>query len=404
MFMKRIEKRNTTSLVTSCTITKIGDVLFDYANNAFLAGINLNSLTLVGIYQSLESVMGIIFNLFGGVIADNFRRKKILILTDLLSGIICIILSFINVESWLIYSIILANIFLAFLSSFSSPAYKAFTKEVVETEYIAQINSYLQTASTVVKILVPIIATWFYHIIGIHGILLVDGITFIFSASIIFLVTPIVNETKKNKKFSIENIYQDLVSGFKYLYVKKNILNLIILSAFINFFLAAYNLLLPYGNEMLPRVAGDIYSTFLTSEAIGGLVGAFFSGKINKQLSISKLMLYLGLSGFFISTINLFYLITANLFLIALAPTCFSIFLTIFNIQFFSFVQKDVGSEYLGRIFSIVFTVAILFMPLGTGIFTILLKPNFEYNFLFIGLSTMILSIVFFILFSKKFN
>lgn len=72
------------------------------------------SITLVEIYQTLESLMGIIFDLFGGVIADRFQRKRIIILTDFLSGLAYIILSFINVEAWLIYAIIIANVFLAF--------------------------------------------------------------------------------------------------------------------------------------------------------------------------------------------------------------------------------------------------------------------------------------------------
>mgnify|MGYP000152199625 CR=1 FL=1 len=53
--------------------------------------------------------------------------------------------------------IIAANVFLAFLSSFSTPAYNAFTKEVVEKDNIALLNSYLQTAAMVVKIVIPIV-------------------------------------------------------------------------------------------------------------------------------------------------------------------------------------------------------------------------------------------------------
>lgn len=52
-------------------------MLFDYVNNTFLANANLKSMLLVGIYQSSENIISIIFNLFGGVIADNFKRKKI---------------------------------------------------------------------------------------------------------------------------------------------------------------------------------------------------------------------------------------------------------------------------------------------------------------------------------------
>ncbi|MET3192570.1 UNVERIFIED_ORG: arginine decarboxylase-like protein [Streptococcus infantarius] len=33
----------------------------------------MNSMVLVGVYQALENIMGVLFNLFGGVIADRFR-------------------------------------------------------------------------------------------------------------------------------------------------------------------------------------------------------------------------------------------------------------------------------------------------------------------------------------------
>mgnify|MGYP000040180412 FL=1 len=119
-------------IVSINAISKIGDVLFDYVNNSFLASLNMNSMVLVGVYQSLENIIGVLFNLFGGVIADRFRRKKIIILSDFLSGLACIALSFISDNTWLIYMIIAANVFLAFLSCFSTPAYNAFIKEVVE--------------------------------------------------------------------------------------------------------------------------------------------------------------------------------------------------------------------------------------------------------------------------------
>ncbi len=43
----------------SKVIYRIGDVMFDFANNTFLAGLNPASLSLVAVYQSLESVIGI---------------------------------------------------------------------------------------------------------------------------------------------------------------------------------------------------------------------------------------------------------------------------------------------------------------------------------------------------------
>ncbi|EKZ3574294.1 MFS transporter, partial [Listeria monocytogenes] len=379
--MKKVEKQNSLLLVSSSSISRIGNILFDYANNAFLAGLNLNSLTLVGIYQATENITGVIFNLFGGVIADRFRRKRIIILTDFFSGFVCILLSFISTESWLIYAIIVINIFLALLSSFSGPAYKAFTKEVVEKDTITKVNSYLQTTSMIIKISVPISAIGIYYWIGIQGALLVDGISFIISSLIIFFISPIIEEVKRTEKFSFRVISDDLFNGFKYVFHQRSIFILIVLSSFVNFFLAAYNLLLPYGNQMFPKVTGGVYGAFLAAEAVGGLIGAFLSGRVNKKLSINQLMIFLGISGIILSTTPFLYNIFPNLVFLSIAPAFFNLFLTIFNIQFFSFIQKDVSNEYLGRVFGIIFTVAILFMPLGTIVFTMILHPNFKYNF-----------------------
>lgn len=76
--MNKHGKTKSLILVLSSTVSKTGDVLFDYVNNMFLVGINLNSLVLVGVYQLLESIMGVLFDVFGGAIDDRFRRKKLL--------------------------------------------------------------------------------------------------------------------------------------------------------------------------------------------------------------------------------------------------------------------------------------------------------------------------------------
>ncbi|HER3465503.1 TPA: macrolide ABC transporter permease, partial [Streptococcus pyogenes] len=92
-----------------------------------------------------------------------------------------------------------------------------------------------------------------------------------------------------------------------------------------------------------------------------------------------------------------------NAIILALSPALFSLFLSIFNIQFFSLVQKDVDNDFLGRVFGIIFTITILFMPIGTGFFSVALNPNNSFNLFIIGSCITILSLVFRILF-KKYN
>ncbi|MBF0778640.1 MFS transporter [Streptococcus cuniculi] len=389
--------------MNSRAISQIGDIMFDFANNTFLAGLNPTSLSLVAIYQSLESVIGVLFNLFGGVIADSFKRKKIIIGTNILCGITCIILSFISQEQCLVYAIVITNVILAFMSAFSGPSYKAFTKEIVKKDSIAQLNSLLETTSTVIKVTVPMIAIFLYNILGIHGVLLLDGCSFLIAALLIFFIVPVNEEVVTKEKMTISGVFNDLKIGFKYVYSHKPIFMIIVLSALVNFFLAAYNLLLPYSNQMFGEISDGLYGTFLTAEAIGGFIGAILSGFVNKSLSSKRLMFLLACSGLMLMLATPLYSMFHNVIILAFSPALFSLFLSIFNIQFFSIVQRDVDNEFLGRVFGIIFTVAILFMPVGTGVFSVVLDPNNTFNFFIIGISVTILSLVFNTLF-KKYN
>ncbi len=154
---------------------------------------------------------------------------------------------------------------------------------------------------------------------------------------------------------------------------------------------------------MFGEISTGLYGTFLTAEAIGGFIGAILSSFVNKKLSSKKLMLFLSLSGLVLMLATPFYIMFHNVIILAISPALFSLFLSIFNIQFFSIVQRDVDNEFLGRVFGIIFTVAILFMPIGTGFFSVVLNPNNTFNLFIIGASITVLSLVFGILF-KRYN
>ena len=393
--MENKKTKNISYLVMSKGVSKIGDIMFDFANNTFLAGLNPTSLSLVAIYQSLEKVIGVLFNLLGGVIADSFKRKKIIIGTNFLSGIACIVLSLISKEQWLVYAIVITNVILAFMSAFSGPSYKAFTKEVVKEDSISKLNSLLETTSTVIKVTIPMVAIFLYNILGVRGVLLLDGLSFLMAALLILFVTPVNEEVDTKEEMTINGVFNDLKVGFKYVYSHKPIFIIIILSALVNFVLAAYNLLLPYSSQMFEGISDRLYGSFLTAQAIGGFLGSILSGFVNRSLSSRRLLLFSACSGLMLMLTAPLYFIFHNLIILIFSPALFSLFLSIFNIQFFSIVQRDVDNEFLGRVFGIIFSVAILFMPLGTVFFSVVLNPNNTFNIFIIGVSITVLSLIF---------
>ncbi|RIN48595.1 macrolide ABC transporter permease, partial [Staphylococcus simulans] len=84
---------------------------------------------------------------------------------------------------------------------------------------------------------------------------------------------------------------------------------IVVLSVLVNFFLAAYNLLLPFSNQIFPDIAIGLYGSFLTAEAFDGIIGALIIGISKKDLPIQKLMTLLGISGTSLSVCPIVYLL-----------------------------------------------------------------------------------------------
>ena len=146
---------------------------------------------------------------------------------------------------------------------------------------------------------------------------------------------------------------------------------------------------------MFEGISDRLYGSFLTAQAIGGFLGSILSSFVNRSLSSRRLLRLSACSGLMLMLTAPLYFIFHNLIILIFSPALFSLFLSIFNIQFFSIVQRDVDNEFLGRVFGIIFSVAILFMPLGTVFFSVVLNPNNTFNIFIIGVSITVLSLIF---------
>lgn len=128
--MKKVTNKNEIAILSGRWVTKLGNVIFDYINSISLANINTQNSVLIAIYQSSETIISLVMNLFSGVYADKtLHKKRMLIITDLISGLICIALSLFIHDSTIATVIIIANCLLAIVNSLNSPLYKTIIRE-----------------------------------------------------------------------------------------------------------------------------------------------------------------------------------------------------------------------------------------------------------------------------------
>ncbi|MCI5996668.1 MAG: MFS transporter [Peptoniphilaceae bacterium] len=397
--MKKYNK-NSIRIISSNITSRLGNSVFDYANQMLISRLFPNSLIFIGIYQSSEQIIGIIFNLFAGALADNINRKKMLILTDVLSGLVCL-LGFAFLPSEYVYFVlIIGNILLAMIHTFNLPIYNAIVKESIEESYIEKHISYFSIFKESTKVIAPLAGLIIWSYFGIYFAYIFNAITFFVSALISMKITKI-NETsiiEKNKK---KNIFIQIKEGLVYIYNNNAIKKLLIISSGINFFLSAYNLLLPYLDQYYEKELTGFYGMALIIQSMGAVIFSFINTKIlndkdKNGITENKMILSLFLLGISISTIT--FLDFLNVIYLKLLPYLLvGGFLTLFNIQFFSIVQKVTSNEYIGRVYSVIFTISILFMPLGSMIFGKILSIDNLFGMLISGLGIIFSVIIYFI-------
>ena len=385
-----VERINAGKVTISNGVSKFGDVLFDYVNSAFLSSIPGGGFWL-SLYQSSEVFISVFFNFWGGALSDSSNRKQIIFRCDLISGFICLLLAIFIPQALFIYAVIVINIALAIITSFRSPAYKAVFREIVYKEHINKVNSILEITKEVIQIAGPSAALIIANMFGNRVALILDAISFFISGLLIRKLELLTNPPKKKGK---KNTFLQVKEGFQYILTNRQILTIIIFASIVNFIIAGYNLILPFSSYAFTGTTFKAYATFLTAESIGGLIGASISTFIKKEPTTNKLLFLIILCGISLLPTELVFRLSHSIILVAIPIALFNLCLSIFNIQFMTFVQTKTDLNYIGRVFGIIFSVAILFMPFGTFFFQRIFNLKNPLNYLILGLALIVISLI----------
>lgn len=175
-----------------------------------------------------------------GAIVDRWERRRAMILSDSVSGVVeisILVLAFSNhLEVWHIYiAVAISSLF----GAFQWPAYTAAIAQLVPKSKLGRANGMVQVSRATAKILGPVIAGILVEIIGIKGILVVDFGSFLFAMVTLSIVRfPKIDRTaprpnlKKNGSFG--QLWSEMVSGWNYIAVRPGLLMLMM------FFMVTY--------------------------------------------------------------------------------------------------------------------------------------------------------------------
>jgi len=306
------------------------------------------SFSLIILFSFLPSL---ILLPFGGVLADRFDRKKMMIIGDAgaITGLLFILLVMLSgsIELWQIYiGVAMSSVFAAI----QSPAYKAAVSDLVSAELYSQASGLIQIAGSAQYLISPIIAGFLISVFDIKLVLIIDIITFLMAVVAVFMIKK---QDAAPQKHESHEFFHDMADSYRYLLAQQGVLWLVILTSMVCFYIGLLQSL--FGPMMLTLTNSKTLGIALSVSASGMLVSSMFIGIFGIGKSkVFILSLSLALAGLFYALMGLFT--TVVLIIIC----CFLFFSTLpfVNTSVEVLIRSNVDNEKQGRIWSMVSAIS----------------------------------------------
>lgn len=183
-----IKNRSLVILAISESVSNVGSwitmmavfslVIFKGEGNVMQSGM----IYLVGLLPSL------VFSPVAGWLCDHFDRKKLMVISEILSGLA--VSGIIFTESLTLLYVLLA--LQAISGSIMNPARQSSVPQVVEREQLTRANAFLQQISSVVKIFGPVLAGAILVVMNAHQAVILDVVSYFLSAGILLLLPKLI--------------------------------------------------------------------------------------------------------------------------------------------------------------------------------------------------------------------
>ena len=317
------------------------------------------ALGLLGLYASIPIL---VFNLFGGALADRFSKKLILSVVQICMATVYFFFAYLYstdyIQYWHVY--IIAGI-ISFTQAFDNPTRISYFPSLLEKKYLSSGVVVDLFAWQGTRVTAPLLAGYIFAIFGGSVALVLAGITTILFVCILATTKPLT----KLEKLKKGNTLIDILDGLKYIYNNKPILILLTMSFLV--YLAGYSYIgmLPYITVQIYEVGSAITGLLLMGVGIGAVLPTIVfskSGIPNKRIGICLSLVCTGI---------LSVLFSLSPLIIQSIPLAFILIVligfsnSIYVIAVMSAIQIYVDDKFRARIVG-VFVLSFSFMSLGS--------------------------------------
>lgn len=327
-------------------ISSIGSGMTAFALSVYVYQ-TTGSATYVSLITLLAYLPTILLSPLGGVLADRYDRRLLMIIGDLFSGLgLAYVLWNIQAGSDSMLPIFIGVTFNAVFVALLEPSFKATITELLTEEEYARASGMVQIAGNAKFLISPALAGILLAVADIRLILLLDIGTFLITVTTVAIVRKSVGKAVKKEK---QSIGREMKLGFAEINKNKGIRTLVILMAFVCFFVGILQTLT---SPMVLAVsdAGTV-GVMESICAVGMLLGSVFIGIVGIKKNYSTVLCVAGIfSGIFIALAG----VNKSIFVTGAGVFLFFLVLPFMNTSADVLIRKNIPNEIQGRVWGII--------------------------------------------------
>ena len=172
--------RNYRLFASGQVVSLTGTWMQRVAQDWLVLNLSHNSGTAIGVTTGLQFAPVLFFGLYGGVIADRFAKRRILVLTQVVMGLLALTLGLLDltgaVQLWQVYALAAS---LGVASAFDMPARQAFVTELVGPSLLPNAVGLNSSAFNVARVLGPAVAGLMIASVGTSWVFLINAASFV---------------------------------------------------------------------------------------------------------------------------------------------------------------------------------------------------------------------------------
>ncbi len=231
-----------------------------------------NSAFLLGLAAFIGTIPSLLFSLFGGVIADKFNRRRLLILVNTIYLCTALFLGILTtmgtIQVWHIIVMALVN---GLFSALSFPAWQVFVADLIRDDDLKQGIALNSMQFNLSRVIGPAIGGISIGIFGIAGSYYLNALSYVGVIVPMLLIHP---EQKRVQTPAEQSVTDNLIQGLAYLKYHPWLLILLALQFMIAFFVLPYTTLLPIFAASIFHTGATGLGVMNSVAGVGALSGA----------------------------------------------------------------------------------------------------------------------------------